>query len=198
MTTRKEAILRKLKELTGGDEQVFLATVKAVNEDDFTCMVETTTDIQYIDVRLRAVIDPEKQGVCFIPKLESFVLVSRNGNSNELFVAMFSEVDKVLMASGSFDLTIDQDKVELKKGDKISVLIQEDKVLITADQSTLKQTAAGFTMTRSDEGLKKVLTDLITAITQLTVPTGVGPSGIPINAAAFNTIKTRLGNFLET
>ncbi len=197
MGERAEEIRRKFREMANGGEQVFLATVKEVNEDEFTCVIETSPDIQYIDVRLRSIIDPDKQGFCFIPALESFVLVGRIGNSNELYVAMFSEVDKVLLSSGSLELTIDQDKAELKKGDKISVLIQEDQVLITADQSTLKQTASGFTMTRSGEGLKKVMTDLITAITQLTVPTGVGPSGIPINAAAFNAIKTRLGNFLE-
>jgi len=197
MTTRTEEIRRKLREMTVGNEQVFLSIVKEVNEDEFTCTVEVNADIKYIDVRLRSVIDPEKQGFCFIPKLDSFVLVGRIGNSNELYVAMFSEVDKVLLSSGSLELTIDQDKAELKKGDKISVLIQEDQVLITADQSTLKQTASGFTMTRSGEGLKKVLTDLITAITQLTVPTGVGPSGVPINAANFTAIKQRLNNFLE-
>lgn len=197
MGKRAEEIRRKLMEMTGGDQQVFLASVKDVNEDEFTCTVETSTEIQYVDVRLRSVIDPDKQGFCFIPKIDSLVLVGRIGNSNELYVAMFSEVDKVLLSSGSLELTVDPDKVELKKGDKISVVIQDDQVMITADQSTLKQTASGFTMTRSGEGLKKVLTDLITAITQLTVPTGVGPSGIPINAAAFNAIKTRLGNFLE-
>jgi hypothetical protein len=104
----------------------------------------------------------------------------RIANSEQLYVALFSEVDKVLLTSGSLELTIDPDKVELKKGEAI-----------------LKQTEAGFTMTRSGEGLKKLLEDLITAITQLTVTTGVGPSGAPINAAAFNAIKNRLGNLLE-
>jgi hypothetical protein len=184
-------------EMTGGAEQIFLATVKEVNEDEFTCTVEVNADIKYIDVRLRSIIDPDKKGFCFIPKIESLVQVGRIGNSNELYVAMFSEVDKVLLFSGSLELTIDQDKVELKKGDKISLLIKDDQVLITADQSTLKQTAAGFTMTRGGEGLKKILTDLISTINQLTVPTGVGPSGPPINLAAFTAISTRLNNFLE-
>lgn len=34
--------------------------------------------------------------------------------------------------------------------------------------------------------------DLLTALGRLTVSTGTGPSGIPINADAFNTLKQRL------
>lgn len=180
MSERTEAIRRKLKEMFAGDDQVFPATIKEVNEDEFTCSVLFDDELEYTDVRLRSVIDPGKQGFCFIPKVGSMVMVGRIANSEQLYVALFSEVDKVLLTSGSLELTIDQDKVELKKGDAI-----------------LKQTEAGFTMIRSGEGLKKVLEDLITAITQLTVPTGVGPSGVPINAAAFTAIKNRLGNFLE-
>lgn len=180
MSERIEAIRRKLQEMFAGNEQVFPATVKEVNEDEFTCSVLFDDELEYTDVRLRSVIDPGKHGFAFIPSVGSMVLVGRIASSEQLFVAMFSEIDKVLFTSGSLEVVVDADKIELKKGEAI-----------------LRQTEAGFTMIRSGEGLKKILTDLITAITQLTVPTGVGPSGVPINTAVFNTIKTRLGNFLE-
>ncbi len=180
MSERTEAIKRKLQELFAGETQVFPVTVKEVNEDEFTCSVLFDDELEYTDVRLRSVIDSAKQGFCFIPKVGSRIMVGRIANSEQLFVALFSEVDKVLLTSGSLELTIDQDKLELKKGEAI-----------------LKQTEAGFTMIRSGEGLKKILEDLITAITQLTVPTGVGPSGMPINAAAFTAIKNRIGNLME-
>ena len=180
MNERAAAIKRKLQELFAGYEQVFPVTIKEVNEDDFTCTVVFDGELEYTDVRLRSVIDAGKQGFCFIPKVGSMVQVGRIGNSEQLFVTLFSEVDKVLMTSGSLEVTVDQAKVEIKKGNAV-----------------LRQTEAGFTMIRSGEGLKKVLEDLITAITQLTVPTGVGPSGMPINTAAFQSIKTRIGNFLE-
>ena len=197
MSERTEAIKRKIQELFTGDEQVFPVTIKEVNEDDFTCTVLFDDELEYTDVRLRSLVDQDKQGFCFIPAVGSMVMVGRIANSEQLYVALFSEVDKVLLSSGSLEMTIDPDKVELKKGDNISFLVQEDQILMTADQSILKQTAGGFTMIKSGEGLKKVLEDLIMAITQLTVPTGVGPSGIPINVAAFQAIKTRLNNFLE-
>ncbi len=180
MSERTEAIRRKLQEMFAGNEQVFPATVKEVNEDEFTCSVLFDDELEYTDVRLRSVIDSGKQGFCFIPKVGSMVMVGRIASSEQLFVVMFSEIDKVLFTSGSLEVVVDADKIELKKGEAI-----------------LRQTEAGFTMIRSGEGLKKILTDLITAISQLTVPTGVGPSGVPINAAVFNAIKTRLGNFLE-
>ncbi len=180
MNERIEAIRNKMKELFTGDEQVFPAIIKEVDETAFSCTVIFDDELEYTDVRLRSVIDPDKQGFCFIPAVDSVVMVGRIANSEQLYVALFSELDKVLLSSGSMEVTLDPDKLELKKGD-----------------TTFKQTEDGFTITRSDEGLKKLLEDLITAISQLTVPTGVGPSGTPINTAVFTQIKTRIGNFLE-
>lgn len=132
MTQRAEEIRRKLKEMAGGDEQVFLATVKEVNEDEFTCTVETSTDIQYIDVRLRAVIDPEKKGFCFIPKLESLVLVGRIGNSNELFVALFSEIDKIIFNYlEDAEITFDAEKIFLRIKER-SIEMTEEAITFNA------------------------------------------------------------------
>ena len=45
--------------------------------------------------------------------------------------------------------------------------------------------------------LKSLLQELITAITAITVPTGVGPSGPPVNAAQINGIAQRLDTILS-
>ena len=55
----------------------------------------------------------------------------------------------------------------------------------------------GYIMETGNENLKAIISDLIDAINAITVPTGVGPSGLPINAAAFTAIKTRLDNLLR-
>ena len=47
------------------------------------------------------------------------------------------------------------------------------------------------------EDMKELLADLLTAIKVLTVPTSVGPSGVPINIADFTAIETRLNDFFE-
>jgi hypothetical protein len=46
-------------------------------------------------------------------------------------------------------------------------------------------------------GIKQAFDELIEAIGRLTVTTGVGPSGIPINKAEFEAIKQKLNNLLS-
>ena len=45
--------------------------------------------------------------------------------------------------------------------------------------------------------LKDLLSQLISAITALTVPTPHGPSGAPLNSAQFNQIKSQLDKMLS-
>lgn len=54
-----------------------------------------------------------------------------------------------------------------------------------------------FTFKTENENLKDLLADLLTAIKAITVQTGVGPSGTPINMASFIEIENRLNNFFE-
>jgi hypothetical protein len=49
-----------------------------------------------------------------------------------------------------------------------------------------------------NESLNSILKDLITAIEQLTVTTGVGPSGPPINIAQITAVKNRLTNLFNS
>lgn len=46
--------------------------------------------------------------------------------------------------------------------------------------------------------LEDILGDLIDALNALTVPTGVGPSGVPINIAQFEAVRARLIEFKST
>lgn len=70
------------------------------------------------------------------------------------------------------------------------------KILVKIGTSTMTINESGFLMSRGSSGLKKTLSDLIDAISQLTVTTGVGPSGVPINLSTFTQIKTDLDNYL--
>jgi hypothetical protein len=54
-----------------------------------------------------------------------------------------------------------------------------------------------FTLKSQNESLKQLLIDLLDAINQITVTTGTGPSGVPINAPAFTAIKQRLNNIFK-
>ena len=134
MSGRAEDIRRKLKEMGAGSDQVFLATVKSVDEEEFFCTVETSTDIQYTDVRLRSILDKEKKGFCFIPKVESTVLVGRIGNSNQLFVQLFSEIDKILFTyTEDMEITFDTEKIFLRMKER-SIEISEDAITFNANK----------------------------------------------------------------
>lgn len=62
---------------------------------------------------------------------------------------------------------------------------------------TFKITDEGFLIQKGGETLKKIFDDLLEEIKKLTVNTNVGPSSVPINILAFETIKTRVNNFLQ-
>lgn len=68
---------------------------------------------------------------------------------------------------------------------------------ITLNDSVLKVSRAGLTLKKGSETLKVINSDLLNAIIQHTHPTGTGPSGTPINAAAFTAISNRLPNLFE-
>lgn len=169
MSKRTEDIRRKLAELCAGSDQVFLATVKTVDETEFFCTVETDTDIQYTDVRLRAVIDPELKGFCFIPKLESLVLVGRIGNSNQLYVQLFSEIDKILFTYlEDAEITFDMEKIFLRMKER-SIEIKEDAITFNAGDKGSFATDINKLVDRIND-LEKELNDLKTVFLSTWVP----------------------------
>lgn len=193
-----ENIRRTLQQgANAGTDTVFQAVVSKVDEEKFTCEVKRSNDVSYFNVRLRGLVNPDLKGIALIPAIGSTVLVCRIGNSNQLFVCQYTEVDKLLFTSGDFSLTCDQDKVELLKGDKLSVTADAESITMKAGQAIVKTTTGGLTLSKGSSGLKKTLDKLLTAIQSLTVTTGVGPSGPPINIQDFIKVQQELKNYLE-
>lgn len=214
MSKEIDEIRRKFQSSFNGDgDAVFPAVVTEVNEEEFTCTVNRDEQVDYFDVRLRGLVKAELQGFAFIPKLESIVLVARIGKSNELFVCQFTEIDKVVFTDNDLELKIDLENIDIKKGEKITIHVDAEKLEVVndkakvtheaealtllSDQATIKITTGGLTLKKGDSGLKKTLDKMLDGICQLTVPTAVGPSGVPINAATFQQIKADLPNYLE-
>lgn len=156
----------------------FYGEVTAVDEEARTCSVKMA-GIVYENVLLYSVEQPGLKGWVMLPATGSTVLVCKLA-SGRYFVEMFSAIDKVMLTIGD-----------------ISVQADAEGCVITAGETLLKATPNGLTFTREDAGLRKTLESLIDAITQLTVPTGTGPSGTPINAAGFTQIKQELTKYLE-
>lgn len=214
MNKEMEELRRKFQERFGeSGDHVFQGVVTEVNEDEFTCTVKRDDQVDYFDVRLRGLVNADLQGFAFIPRMQSTVLVCRIGKSNELFVCQFTEIDKMIFTDNDLEVKIDTENIDIKKGDKISVhvdaeklevtndkvkaLHEADKLTVTASSTTVKASTAGVTITRGGSGLKKTLDDMLTAIQALTVTTPHGPSGTPINSAKFASIQADLPNYLE-
>ena len=80
---------------------------------------------------------------------------------------------------------------------KTRVTHEAESLTLVSDQSTVRITTGGLTLKKGGSGLKKTLESILDGICQLTVPTGVGPSGVPINSAVFQQIKADLPNYME-
>lgn len=129
---------RKIKEIREAlfpelEHTTMLAEIKSINADERTCVV-TIEEIDYDDVRLYSVANKELKGFVMLPKIGSQVIVSRIGNSNELFVSMFSEVDAVKLTIGDkLAVELTTDKLNYTS-DKVTLEIKENKVHLTADE----------------------------------------------------------------
>lgn len=131
-----ENVERKAKGLV--PFQVFPAVVTAVDEELRTCTVRVNDRVDIEDVRLHAVADSALRGFCLVPAVDSTVLVGRIANSNELYVALFSEIDKVLGTLG--------DKVEMSmdagglayKNDKTEITVKSGEAVVKLDGATIE------------------------------------------------------------
>lgn len=213
MSKEIDEIRRKLREQMGDMvRNVIQGVVTEVNEEEFTCTVRVDDAVDYFDVRLRGLVKADLQGLALIPKAKSVVLVCPIGGSNELFVCQYTEIDKVIFTDNDLSLTIDTEKLSMARGDMTitsdgsstvlkagdaTVTVNTDGVEMKTGSSTVKATSGGLTISKGGAGLKKTLESLIDAICQLTVPTGVGPSGMPINMAAFQQVKAEISQYME-
>lgn len=122
--------------VTDADKTVLMGTVTKVNETERTCVVKIG-NVEYEDVRLYGVVKGDLKGFCFIPTPGSFVLTGRIDGSNELFVLMFTEIDKVLLTIGE-KVTAELNAEELTyTNDKVKLKITGSVVELEADQITL-------------------------------------------------------------
>lgn len=70
------------------------------------------------------------------------------------------------------------------------------KQVTTIDGTVLTIDENGYNVSRSGESLTKILSDLLTALQQMTFTNGAGTTNPPNNVTTLNTIATRLNNLL--
>jgi hypothetical protein len=91
----------------------------------------------------------------------------------DVICAMLSEQDAYLLNASELD----------------SFAVTVGDTVIEADAKT------GVQITVGGESLGKLYNDLLSAIQKITVPTGTGPSGVPVNLADFTALQTRASKF---
>ena len=91
------------------------------------------------------------------------------------------------------------DRYQVKFSDGLVVNYDRSakKLDVKLSDVELVLTETGFTLKKSTNSLKKILDDLIDQIKLITVTTPNGPSGTPINATAFDPIKTNVDDLME-
>lgn len=129
-------VCRKAKDLV--PLQVFPAVVREVDEDLRTCKVRVNDNVDFVDVRLYALADSALKGFCLIPAVDSTVMVARIANSNELFVSLFSVVDKVLGTIGDkVEFSADAEQLHYLNN-KTDITVKSGEVTATLDGVTLE------------------------------------------------------------
>lgn len=167
MTKEKQDISDALKNPFLEKGSCFIAIVTDNGKDKDTMTVESLDGVTYYNVRKRAAEDGKK-GLLVRPVKDSSVIVARIEDSDQLFVAMYSEIEEV--------------KTTLEDH-----IIKLDKDGLSIDLSTGK-----FELKNNQENLKSLITDLVSEIMKITVTTGTGPSGTPINMPQLQKISQRI------
>ena len=156
------------------------ATIFSVDETKFICVVLMGDGVTKIgNVPLKVLIGSQAS-IIEIPKVGTDCLLKfKDNNTQRPQLESVHEIDKykwVIDKSGlNFDI---------------------NGFVLSVDKTNLTITKDGVKLVNDSSGLKKTLQDLIDAINALTVPTGTGPSGLPINATTFTNIKKDLDKYL--
>jgi hypothetical protein len=154
--TREEQILRGIRQLGSGNDKTFIAVVDNNHPDKDVIDVRDLSGTLYQEVRKRSAIGNPETGILITPKNNSSVIVSRIGDSDEMFVEMFSEVESIMFDDGqNGGLTITP---ELKKQlDKMSQRI--DVIYNALQNSPTTAQDGGAAYKSSITGILSAMTD---------------------------------------
>lgn len=104
--TIQEAVQKMVSSLIKPD--ILLAKVIEFDNNQWLATVELNTSLQIDEVRVRAVVNTEVNGLFIEPKVGSYVLVGLiNGNVEDLFIITFSEVVKYHLKADLIELNGD-------------------------------------------------------------------------------------------
>lgn len=99
--TQDEKILRSIAQLGGGETKCFIASVKNNYPDADIVDVEDLSGTLYTDVRKKAALSGGiESGLLITPVSKSTVIVARIEESDELYIAMYSDIESIVVNGG--------------------------------------------------------------------------------------------------
>lgn len=146
------------------------------------------------------------------------VSVVGKGNKGSLFLTASKEAHISIgkkTKKGKLDLQVHGDATVGVQGKLLKIITDneaqievshpntKDKTIVTIKKDTIQIVSPKIILGKGEEPLvlgdtlKSVLEDLINAIGKITVPTAMGPSGVPINAPQFQKISKSLNKILS-
>ena len=182
MTKNSEKIKEGIRALVNKPHEVISGTVVSgsINTGELTISVSPSDTSKPIEgVRLNTIFN-DNNGMILFPKEESNVIIASVDGSGEWVLIKASELTKTIITIENVVCLIDGNHVNIKNG----------SVVFNISDSV-------FQVNTPSESLFQLLKDCFTYLTQLTVPTPSGVSGIPVNVIDFSNLLTRLNNLLS-
>ena len=100
MSNYEQQIIQGIKDLGNNGEESFIAVVENNYPKSDRIDVRSLSGTLYPDVRKRAALKKDKEGIIITPVKGSTIIVSRIAKSDELFVSMFSSVESIVIDGG--------------------------------------------------------------------------------------------------
>lgn len=150
-----------------GPQNTMLATVKSVDEGEFTCVLvdDDNDELEYPDVRLRPVLDGN-ESITVFPKVGTWALVVRIEEDEDWMVIAVGEADKISNLAET-----------------------EIKSIVGTSEFTIDD---GFLMQKGSDTLKQILTLIVEAVQPIVVIYGNNPVYAKLTQAL-----TKINNLLK-
>jgi len=177
--------------------QVKVGKVTAFDKKKGLADVQINDGPEQFDIRVRAVADDKDTGLVITPKTGSYVLVASIENKPESsYICGFSEIDEFYIKIPDVEFTLDKNGCLLKVP-QAELNLTKDVLSVKIPQSELVIDKQGILMKQGSNVMGAIVGEFLDAIMQLTVTTGTGPSGTPINMASFQMIKQKFSQLLK-
>lgn len=120
-------LLQAFEQLLKRDPNTFVCTVISVDKTKGTCVVEDEDGLEFINVRMSAIIDPVNKTQLLFPAIGSTILVGMIADDiHNLFVVAISELESYQLKVGLTEINIDKEGIEIKKGvESLKALLNE-------------------------------------------------------------------------